>query len=234
MNVSEQQPIKRIDGIYRSTKASRSPIQVELPLEVPKKVNVTWSNSKPAQPKPQNDNFYVVATAAFTGSKLDTQTRTRLKRAHRRSEQPTIKQAMERQQVKMAAARTHRIGNLFKKISQKLSQAALKLGALTRVTYKHLSTIVNRSRQQQSQRVTHAKLTAPIIILLVTVLILATTLVYTINSFNQYRSNLESSQQAQQDKEWNELRSNWQCITDKWTKMQANQTATNEQKEIQC
>lgn len=232
--------VKYIDGIYKSPRVSRdarNPIQVELPLESPRSVSVTWRTTKQIeQAQVKHDKFYAMATAALTGTSLKKRPFQRLRRTRSSDDQNTITIAEAFKNAELSEAQApsqmrqmkdHQIERLAQAYKATIDSIAAKRET-RRVNPKHFvspqSTSVNKSNLFTLQTAI--------------ILMLSAALCATLYSYFQYKSKMNNALQAQQvqsDAEWQQLQSSWQCINNKWEQLQSQSTASPEAKnEITC
>lgn len=234
--------VKYIDGIYRQPIKKSRPIQVELPLEDVTSVPVSWQTSKPTSVEKTlpEDKFYSLATAAFSGVKPRQKMHLRLRR--RNSNEITIAQATKR------AKELEKVTPIKQSDSPSLSlfmaedNQSKKKRVKTRVVFinkmKKLYVRVETLLRQVSARYFKPSLQSLVLIQAVIIIILGAGLVTSLYSYGQYKQKTTTAlrnERQQSDAQWQELKASWECISNKWERIQANPAITNQvQGEVTC
>lgn len=228
MNTTNGNGVKYIDGIYRQPKKSNL-IQVALPLDTSTEIPVKWQKnaSKMHKQAVSKDKFYVLATAALTGTKPKVKTSFRLRRL-RTPNQLTIAEATKRaealKETNVIKPKNRTIltvlKNAFVYLKTFFSNLAAKVIQKTRSIFKHFSV--------------HSLLILQTII----IILLGVGLTITLYSYQHYKSTTATMIKAEREKsdaQWQQLQASWQCISDKWKLLQENPSAVNqEQREVTC
>jgi|GEM_PF-6285380 len=251
MNKINGDGVKYIDGIYRQPKKMANPIQVELPLDTVTTVPVKWRTSKPdvqSMQSQQEDKFYSLAVAAFSGVKPRQKLQFRLHRKN--SNELTIAQATKRaKELEKNIEETQPTTSPFipelataKPKVQKIPKAHRTARVLRNGT-RGIKSIFGKMKASLGRAKSHVvsprtSLRSIVLAQGFIIITLALCLVTSLYSYGQYKQKMTTTlrtERQQSDAQWQELKASWQCISNKWEQMQTNPSINSQtQGDVTC